>query len=95
MNGMKKVLFLLTLLIAIAFSAHVRAVENPRQEPVQTVCPVLGEATNRNIYVDYEGKRIYFCCTSCIADFKKDPQTYLKRMKELGIVPENTPAKKK
>ena len=31
--------------------------------------------------VEYKGKRIGFCCASCIADFKKDPEKYMKDLK--------------
>jgi len=36
----------------------------------QTVCPVLGGNVNKEVYVDYKGKRIYFCCPGCDAEFK-------------------------
>ena len=32
---------------------------------VQTVCPVMGGVINKDLYVDYKGKRIYFCCPDC------------------------------
>jgi YHS domain-containing protein len=57
----------------------------------QTTCPVMGGAINRNIYTDYEGKRIYFCCPVCIEEFKKDPQKYLQKMEQEGVVLETAP----
>ena len=32
---------------------------------VQTTCPVMGGAINKDVYADYEGKRVYFCCPGC------------------------------
>ena len=32
----------------------------------QTACPVMGLKIDKDIYVDYGGKRIYFCCQACV-----------------------------
>lgn len=61
------------------------------QVKAQTTCPVLGGNVDRNIYVDYKGQRIYFCCTGCDQEFKKNPEKYLEKMKAQGITPEKTP----
>jgi len=60
----------------------------------QTLCPVMGNEIDREVFFDYQGKRIYFCCPPCIARFKNDPQKYLRKMTEAGVVPEDTPAEK-
>jgi len=60
----------------------------------QTLCPVMGNDIDRDGFVDYQGKRIYFCCPPCIARFKKDPEKYLRKMREAGVVPEDTPPEK-
>jgi YHS domain-containing protein/predicted small lipoprotein YifL len=45
----------------------------------QTVCPVMaGNPIDKNIFVEYKGKKVYFCCESCKADFNKDPEKYIK-----------------
>jgi len=51
----------------------------------QTVCPVMGGPINRGIYVDYRGKRIYFCCNACVRAFKKNPTKYVARLEEQGV----------
>ncbi|MGA7561931.1 MAG: YHS domain-containing protein [Desulfobaccales bacterium] len=56
----------------------------------QAVCPVLGNKINKNIYTDYQGQRIYFCCPGCIDVFKKNPEACLKKMEEQGVAPEKT-----
>ena len=54
----------------------------------QKTCPVMGGAIDKNIYVDYKGQRIYFCCNGCPAQFKKDPEKYLKKLEAMGEKPE-------
>jgi YHS domain-containing protein len=45
----------------------------------QTVCPVMaGNPIDKNVFVEYKGKKVYFCCESCKADFGKDPEKYIK-----------------
>ncbi len=57
----------------------------------QTVCPVMGGKINKAIFADYQGKRVYFCCGACPAEFAKDPAKYIKAMEEKGVVLEKTP----
>ena len=57
----------------------------------QTKCPVLGNKIDEKVFVDYQGKRIYFCCAGCVDEFKKDPEKYLKKMEAEGVTPEKTP----
>ena len=60
----------------------------------QTTCPVLGGNISKDIYADYKGQRVYFCCQGCDDEFKKDPEKYLQKMKEQGVQPEKAPAAK-
>ena len=87
---MKKIkLVILTLVLALFLAGPVLAAAAP-----QTTCPVLGGKINQEVYTDYQGQRVYFCCAGCVDVFKKDPEKYLKEMKEQGVTPEKTPAKK-
>jgi YHS domain-containing protein len=61
----------------------------------QEVCPVMGGKINKDIYLDYQGLRIYFCCPACKELFQKDPEKYLQKMKEQGVEPEKAPAGEK
>lgn len=54
----------------------------------QTKCPVMGGDINKDLYVDYKGLRVYFCCDGCQGTFNSDPEKYLKEMKEAGVEPE-------
>ncbi len=60
----------------------------------QTLCPVLGGNIDKKAYIDYQGKRIYFCCPGCDAEFKKDPEKYMKKIQEQGITLEKCPESK-
>jgi YHS domain-containing protein len=82
-----KLLFLALTLVAFAAGSLWAAETKP-----QTVCPVLAGNIDKNLYADYKGKRIYFCCKGCDDEFKKDPEKYLKKMEEQGVAPEAIPA---
>ncbi len=48
-------------------------------EPVSNpMCPVLtDEAVDPEIYTEYEGHRVYFCCQKCRRLFERNPETYV------------------
>ena len=47
----------------------------------QKTCPVMeGNPINPNIFVEYEGKKVYFCCAGCPEKFKADPEKYLSKL---------------
>ena len=47
----------------------------------QTHCPVTGDKLkNHDVFIDYEGQRVYFCCPGCDKMFLKDPEKYLKKL---------------
>jgi len=59
------------------------AAEGPAgQAIVQKICPVMGEPIDPNVYTEYEGRRIYFCCQSCKATFEKNPEKYVAKVDE-------------
>lgn len=47
-------------------------------ELAQKTCPVMGLAIDRDIYVDHEGTRVYFCCADCLAQFEENPEKYME-----------------
>ena len=49
-------------------------------ESVQEKCSVMGGKINKDVYTDYNGRRVYFCCKSCVPSFSKDPETYLTKL---------------
>jgi YHS domain-containing protein len=42
----------------------------------------MGNPINKEIYVDHNGRRVYFCCQMCVEQFKKEPEKYLKKLDE-------------
>jgi YHS domain-containing protein len=66
----------------------------PVQAKPQTTCPVLGGTINKEVYADYQGKRIYFCCQGCDKEFEKNPEKYLQKLKDEGVTLEPAPAAK-
>ncbi len=48
---------------------------------VNKYCPVTtSELAEEQFFVDYEGRRIYFCCNNCKRDFLADPEQYLANL---------------
>ncbi len=45
-------------------------------ESVQTICPIMDNPINKDIHVDYLGRRVYFCCPGCVKTFNADPAKY-------------------
>lgn len=50
----------------------------------QTTCPVMGGPINKDIFIEYEGKKVYFCCNGCPDVFKADPQKYLAKLPQFA-----------
>ena len=58
----------------------------------QTIDAFSGKLVNKDIYADYNGKRIYFCCDQSKNQFNNDPEKYIEKFRELGITLEDAPA---
>jgi Cu(I)/Ag(I) efflux system membrane fusion protein len=46
----------------------------------QTLCPVMGGAVNKKYFIEYQGKKVYFCCPGCDEAFLKEPERYLDKL---------------
>jgi YHS domain-containing protein len=46
----------------------------------QTVCPVMGQPINKDLFVEYQGKKVYFCCPGCEEKFKAEPEKYVAKL---------------
>lgn len=46
----------------------------------QTMCPVMAGAINKDIFTEYKGKKVYFCCAGCKQEFEKQPEKYLDKL---------------
>lgn len=47
---------------------------------MQTICPAMGNPIDKNVYTEYKGKKVYFCCKGCVAKFEADPEKYLAKL---------------
>lgn len=89
---MKKIMLVLVFVAAVGLVMGSVMAGVAKAEP-QTKCPVMGLKIDEKVYTDYQGKRIYFCCSDCLGKFKADPKKYMKKMEAEGVTPSNTPAK--
>jgi len=47
----------------------------------QTTCPVIdGNPIDKNVFTEYKGKKVYFCCQDCVAKFKAEPEKYAAKL---------------
>jgi YHS domain-containing protein len=46
----------------------------------QTICPVMKGAINKNLFTEYKGKKVYFCCAGCKEKFEKEPEKYIAKL---------------
>jgi YHS domain-containing protein len=46
----------------------------------QTICPVMGNPIDPAVFVEYKGKKVYFCCRGCDQKFQEDPEKYLAKL---------------
>ncbi len=90
---MKNLLLAFAVCVITVFA--VVAAHQPAWAKPQTLCPVMGYAINKKIFVDYNGKRVYFCCNGCPETFKKDPDKYMKKLAAEGVELEPAPAQAK
>lgn len=50
-------------------------------QPVNTLCPVSDKPIDVTKFVDFEGKRVAFCCDNCPKEFLKDPAKFKDKIK--------------
>lgn len=79
---------------ALALTIPLRA-DEPKSPNVQKLCPVMNEPINKNLFVDFEGKRIYVCCPHCIEKVKDNPKKFIRQLEAEGITLEPVPKSKK
>jgi len=50
----------------------------------QTTCPVMGGAIDKTIFVEYKGKKVYFCCKGCVDTFNANPEKYVAKLPQFA-----------
>jgi len=54
-------------------------------EVEQTTCAVMdGMKIDKNVFTEYKGKKVYFCCTDCKAKFEADPEKYIAKLPQFA-----------
>jgi uncharacterized membrane protein/YHS domain-containing protein len=82
-----------TLLAALALTLlSTRALadrgDGEDDKPLNPTCPVMeGEKVDPDLFVDYKGRRVWFCCESCVHDFRKNPEAYLAKLPQFAAAP--------
>jgi len=50
----------------------------------QKTCPVMEGAINKDIFTEYKGKKVYFCCAGCKEKFEKEPEKYISKLPQFS-----------
>ena len=50
----------------------------------QTMCPITGDKIDKNVFVEYKGKKVYFCCADCKGKFLADPEKYVAKLPQFA-----------
>ena len=46
----------------------------------QTTCPIMDSPINKTLFVEYKGKKVYFCCPGCEEKFTAEPAKYVAKL---------------
>lgn len=100
MNGKKKhfkgllLMVSLSLVVLIVTGGCKKSEPAGQAEPVpevvkqeaieQTMCPVMNGPINKELFVEYKGKKVYFCCQGCERMFKEEPEKYLAKLPQFN-----------
>ena len=70
---------------AFAGEEHNHASNSSGEEVVQKMCPVITEnKIAPDIFAEYQGQKIYFCCNFCRAAFQNKPEKYLHNLPQFA-----------
>lgn len=74
--------------LALAHSTHSEDAPPPvlADSLTNTSCPVMTEAIDPNIFIEYQGRSVYFCCKKCIKKFEANPARYLPRLPQFADI---------
>ena len=67
-----------------AVEAVEKVVQSTTNTAEQTTCPVMGGKINKDVSVEYEGKKVYFCCGGCDDKFLADPEKYIAKLPQFS-----------
>ena len=50
----------------------------------QTICPVMEGPINKDLYTEYKGQKVYFCCAGCKEKFEQEPEKYIAKLPQFN-----------
>jgi YHS domain-containing protein len=50
----------------------------------QKTCPIMGNPINKELYAEYKGQKVYFCCAGCKPKFEADPEKYVAKLPQFS-----------
>lgn len=84
---MKAIALSIAACLAVASFAQTstKPMKKVEKTPTKIACAVMptnqvdvAKATKKHMYSDYKGRRYFFCCSGCPAEFKANPAKYAK-----------------
>lgn len=88
---MKRLLIAPVVVASVCLAKPLPAAPPEGKTGLQTQCPIMGGKIDRKVFTEQEGKRVYFCCSSCPEEFRKDPAKHINEMESQGVVLERSP----
>ena len=50
----------------------------------QKTCPIMDAPINKDLFTEYKGKKVYFCCPGCKEKFEEAPEQYLAKLPQFS-----------
>ncbi len=50
----------------------------------QKMCPVMEAPINKDLFTEYQGKKVYFCCPGCKETFEENPEQYVAKLPQFN-----------
>ena len=50
----------------------------------QKTCPIMGGPINKDVFIEYKGKKVYFCCPGCEGKFAENPEEYIAKLPQFS-----------
>ncbi len=50
----------------------------------QKTCPIMGGPINKDVFTEYKGKKVYFCCPGCEGKFAENPEEYIAKLPQFS-----------
>jgi Cu(I)/Ag(I) efflux system membrane fusion protein len=54
--------------------------ETSTDSTTQVLCPVMGNPIQEDVFIEYKGVKVHFCCWGCDKKFKAEPEKYIPNL---------------